>query len=470
MLRTLIIAGSLCTSISFSATFGTATGPTGGATYSDIVLDEARTQLYLVNSANNKIDIYNYKSKAFSTFVTVNSQPAAAALSWPVNGSSQYLYVVAYGSSSLVQINLTAKNGPAISATISIPNKPEAVAVGADGRVLVTSAGSGSANTQTLFIYDPNTTTGAKLSGISIAVPPPTAPVTPSVPGREFLAYRAALIATPDGKYMIGANGISSSTRLVFVYETASGTVLASREVSNISDVLAVSPDGSRFMSGSAMFATNTLQVLAQQNVSNSPYAFPQNTSFTTQSNQGGGVFSPDGTTLYMAYNVNPVQSPAAKANISQLLLNDPTNLLIHMGIQLPENLAGKMVIDKAGDTIYALSDSGFITLPVSTISSYPLIGVDSTLVSVANDQCGVTAKLASSVKNVVNSGKGRITVTAQAYTPPAQSTATVGGTTLTGGVGGIGIVLPGGGAGGGGFTPPGGGPGTPPGGAGAGN
>jgi hypothetical protein len=88
-------------------------------------------------------------------------------------------------------------------------------------------------------------------------------------------------------------------------------------------------------------------------------------------------------------------------------------------------------------------------------------------LVSVVNDQCGVTAKLASSVKNAVNSGKGNITVTVQSYTPPSQSTATVGATTLTGGVGGIGIVLPGGG---GGFTPPGGGTGTPPGGAGTGN
>ena len=56
----------------FSATFGTATGPPGGASYTDIVLDEARTQLYLVNSANNKIDIYNTKSRTFSTSVTVN--------------------------------------------------------------------------------------------------------------------------------------------------------------------------------------------------------------------------------------------------------------------------------------------------------------------------------------------------------------------------------------------------------------
>jgi hypothetical protein len=121
------------------------------------------------------------------------------------------------------------------------------------------------------------------------------------------------------------------------------------------------------------------------------------------------------------------------------------------------------MVISKAGDTIYALSDSGFVTLPVSTIGSFPLIGVDSTLVSVANDQCGVTASLASSVKNVTNTGKGRITVTVQSYTPPSQTTATVGGTTITGGFGAGGIVVaPPGGPGGGGFTPPGGG-GTPP-------
>jgi hypothetical protein len=162
-----------------------------------------------------------------------------------------------------------------------------------------------------------------------------------------------------------------------------------------------------------------------------------------------------------MAYNINPVESPAAKANVSQLLANDPNNLLIHMGIQLPENLAGKMVINKAGDTIYAISDSGFITLPISTINSYPLVGVNSKLVSVANDQCGVTAKLASSVNNIVNTGKGRITVTVQSYTPPSQSTTAVGGTTIPGGFGGGGIVI----------TPPGGGGGfTPPGGTGTGN
>ena len=357
----------------FSATFGTATGPSGGASYTDIVLDEARSQLYLVNTANNKIDIYNTKSKAFLHLGPggSSSQPLAAALGWPVNGTSRYLYVTAYASSKLYQIDLS-KSPPVVSAQISLLYNPEGVGVGVDGRVLVTTIGSGTANTNTLFLFDPNATTSANLTSVSLPVPPPTSTVTPTTPGREFLSYRAALMPTPDGKYLIGVNGVNGTTRLIFVYETASATVLRSREVTNLSNVISVAPDGSRFMAGSVMFDINTLQVIAQENVSNSPFAFPSGNAanFNTAANQGGSVFTPDGTSIYAAFNINPLLSPAAKANTTQLLINDPTNLLIQMGIQMPENLAGKMVITKAGDTIYGISDTGFITLPISTISS----------------------------------------------------------------------------------------------------
>jgi hypothetical protein len=455
---TLLAVALLAASSLFSATFGTAAGPPGGASYTDIVLDEARTQLYLVNTANNKVDIYNTKTKAFSS-VSVSSQPLSAALGWPVNGTSRYLYVTAYASSLLYQIDLT-KATPTVTSTIHLPYQPEGVAVGADGRVLVTTVGPGANNTvNTLFLFDPNAaSTANNLIPISLPLPPPTSPVTPTTPGREFLSNRAALLATIDGKYLIGANGINGTTRLLFVYETASATVLRSREVTNLSNVLSVAPDGSRFMAGSTMFDINTLQVLAQENVSNSPFAFPAgNTSnFNLQQNQGGSVFAPDGSQLYAAFNINPLLSPAAKANTTQLLINDPTNLLIQMGIQMPENLAGKMVITKAGDTIYGISDTGFINLPVSTISSSALVAVDNTLHLVANDQCGVTSKIARSVATVTNIGKGKISVSVQSYTLPAQGTTGLGG---FGGPGGGGIV---GGFGGGGIIiivagPPGG-------------
>ena len=443
---------SLVLSVSplFSATFGTPTGPSGGASYSDIVLDEARSQLYLVNSANGKIDIYNIKSKSFATSVSLGStsQPVAAALGAAVNGTSRYLYVTAYASSKLFQIDLS-KNPPAVSTQISLLYNPEGVAVGGDGRVLVTTIGPGNNNsTNTLFLFDPNATTSNNLTPINLPVPPPTSPVTPTTPGRQFLSIRAALLTTADGRYIIGANGINGTTRLIFVYETASATVLRSREVTNISNVLSVSPDGLRFMAGSTLFDINTLQVLAQENVSNSPFAFPSgNTSnFNLQQNQGGSVFSPDGSVLYAAFNVNPVLNPPAKANTTQLLLNDPTNLLIQMGIQLPENLAGKMVITKAGDTVYAISDTGFTILPVSTMNTFPLASVDNNLHFLANDQCGVTAKLSRSVATVTNTGRGRISVSVQPYTIPAQGTTGLGG---FGGPGGGGII---GGPGGGGI------------------
>src|ERR1035441_3421020 len=320
MPRYLLAAVALCViSPLFSATFGTATEPSGGASYTDIVLDEPRTQLYLVNSANNKIDIYNYKTKAFLPSVVVSSQTATAALGCPVNGSSRYLYVTAYASSSLYQIDLTARSGPAVSTRITLPYNPEGVGVGVDGRVLVTTIGCtasascpGAANTNTLFLFDPNATSSNNFLSIPLPVPPPTAPVTPPSPGREFLAYRGALLPTPDGKYLIGVNGVNGTTRLIFIYETASATVLRSREVTNLSNVLSVAPDSSRFMAGSVMFDINTLQVIAQENVSNSPFAFPGGTAsnFSTQANQGGSVFDPGGSALYAAFNIWHFQSP----------------------------------------------------------------------------------------------------------------------------------------------------------------
>ena len=457
MRRLFPLAVAACAAnIVFSATFGTVTGPAGGASYTDIVLDEARSQLYLVNTANNKIDIYNTRTRTFLPSVAVSTQPLAAALGWPVNGSSRYLYVTAYASSLLYQIDLT-RTPPTVTNRINLPYHPEGVAVGADGRVLVTTVGPGNNVTvNTLFLYDPNApATSNNLQPISLPVPPPTAPVTPTPPGREFLSNRAALLATADGKYLIGANGINGTTRLIFVYESASATVLRSRQVANLSNVLSVAPDSTRFMAGSTLFDINTLQVLAQENVSNSPFAFPAgNTSnFNLQQNQGGSVFSPDGSQLYAAFNINPLLSPAAKANTTQLLINDPANLLIQMGIQMPENLAGKMVITKVGDTVFGISDTGFITLPVSTISSSPLVAVDNSLHFLANDQCGVTAPLARSVATVNNVGRGRLTVNVQSYTVPAQGTTGLGGVGGPGGggiIGGIGgggviIVVPGG-------------------------
>src|SRR4051812_47471544 len=105
----------------FSATFGTVVA--GGASYSDIVLDEARSRLYLVNTAVNRIDIYGLKQRTFQTSISTDLQPVSAALS----RDGQFLYVTAYTGAVLDIIDLTLGR---VSKTISLPSNPEGVAVG----------------------------------------------------------------------------------------------------------------------------------------------------------------------------------------------------------------------------------------------------------------------------------------------------------------------------------------------------
>src|SRR5262249_28561958 len=183
--------------------------------------------------------------------------------------------------------------------------------------------------------------------------------------------------------------------------------------------------------------------------------------NFNTQQNQGGSVFSPDGRVLYSAFNIAPTQNPPARANVSRLLLNDPDNLLINLGIQLPENLTGKMVITSNGATVYALSESGFLVLPMGTLSANPIAIPDSPVVMLANDQCGVTANQNSATVTIRNAGGGqRMTASAQLLQLPNTGPIGLGGFGGPGGGGAggaiqilippqiIGAILGGGGAG----------------------
>ena len=171
--------------------------------------------------------------------------------------------------------------------------------------------------------------------------------------------------------------------------------------------------------------------MLAQQNAVNSPYVFPANANFNAQTSQGGAVFLPDGSALLAAYNIVPTSVPAANTNASQMTVNAPDTMLIQLGIKLQENLGGKMVITSDGATAYAISQSGFMVLPIGTLRNQPLAMPDSTVALLASDQCGVTAALNSATIPVRDIGGGRITVTVQALTA-ATTAATVRATART--------------------------------------
>ncbi|MEP7362431.1 MAG: hypothetical protein ABI972_04180 [Acidobacteriota bacterium] len=440
----LLLSFVSCVSSLVAATFGTVVSVTGGA--SDLALDDARQRLYLVNSTRNQIEVYSIPQRRFLDPVAVEQLPLSAALS----RDGKTLYVVCNGAASLVMVSTERLQ---VAGRISLPAKPEGVAVGYDERVLISTVGTGANNAfNVLLIYDP-AASGTNQAVTAVAVAPP-APANPLLPpnnlGRPALIPRSFLNASLDGRFIMGVNLPNATNRVAFVYEAASGSVLRSRTLAGVSPVVSVSPDGSKFMAGLTLLHSQTLDVIAQQNAANANYPFPTGTNFNLQQNQGGSVFTADGGRLYTAFNIAPVQTPAARPNVSQLMLNDPDNLLIETAFQLPENATGQMVISRDGANIFALSESGFMIVPIGTASQSPIAMLDTNVQLLVNDQCGVYSTQRTGTAFLRNTGRGRMTATATVQAEATNAGAIVGpggigGPGGAGGgiVGGGGIVIP---------------------------
>jgi len=404
------------------ATFGTVVPHT--APLSDLVLDENRKQIYVLNSTVTppKVEIYNaaLKQPNFvlgTSSIQVDRLPTAMAM----DPTGTYLYVVCYQDAALDIIDL---NKRAKVNSVNLPANPEAVAVGVDGTVLISTIGT-STGQSVLLTYNPNaSTSSAALQSVVVAPAAPTIPATVTPGVALYLEPHARLAASADGKTIIGVHE-QASTRVVFVYDVASQTVLRSRTLTGLSPILAVSADGSRFISGQTLIESKSMAVLAQQSAANTPFLVTPTANFTTQTNQGGAVFTRDGSELFTAYNIVPVLNPTAQTNTSQLWVNTPDSMLVSLGVQLPETLSGKLVITSDGGTIYAISQSGFIVLTVGTVRSSPLAMPDSNVALLLNDQCGVTAAQNSAVVPVRNVGAGAMTVSAQVNSTATSSSST---------------------------------------------
>ncbi|MDX2180113.1 MAG: beta-propeller fold lactonase family protein [Bryobacteraceae bacterium] len=389
----LALAAFLFIHLANGATFGTEIEVPGGV--ADIVLDAPRNRLYLI-SLSDRVTVYSITQRRVLSTITTGALPLAGAMS----RDGSLLYVAAHNASAMNVIDLETLG---VVRTINLPARPEGVAVGGDGRVLISTIGAGANNAlSVLLLFNPAEEANRQLSSISVAPPAPAPPSLPPVTGAAR-SNRSFLAASGDGSTIVGANVLANGSRTVFVYEVASATVLRSRNIGNISNVLSISNDGRKFMAGLTLFDSATLEILAQQNIANSPYFIAANTNFNLANTQGGSVFSPDGGTVYSAFNITTAGS------LAQLMLSDPENLLIRAGIQLPRSLTGKLVLSPDGAGLYGISESGFMIVPIGTLSQQPIAQVDRTAVLLANDQCGAFANLRSGRVAVRNEGRGAL-------------------------------------------------------------
>lgn len=387
------------------ATFGNVIQLQGG-TPSDIVLDELRHQLYLISNTTSQVLVLDYTSNQIVARIPTGKTPLAGTMS--MDGT--FLYVTASGPpSALYAIDLSA-NRMAYSQTL--PSTPQGLEAGADGRVLVAMVGTGvtaGVPQKTLQVFDPvaRTLTDVAVPALTTTLAPAPAQAT----GRPTTTFSGKLMRTPDGSFIVGVVTPTNGSTYIFVYEVASGVILRNRTTSGQSSVISMAPDGSRFMAGFTMYDTATLTVVAQQNNANAPFTF--SSAFNTTQNVGGSVFTPDGATLYSAFNTAATTIPASPSLSSTLLVNDPTNLAIRLGIKLPESIVAKIVMLSDGSEAWGLSDSGLVHLPIGKLYDYPILVPETTQVFLAMDDCN--RGVASGSLKINNLGKGVLTYTVAA-------------------------------------------------------
>src|SRR5229473_7527591 len=134
LLLRLSIALSLLGLTSYGATFGTVTAALGAA---DMVLDQSRPggRLYLINSNLNRVQVYSIAQRTFLASITTGTQPLAGAMS----PDGKFLYVTCYAQASLNVIDLDRST---VIRRVSLQASPEGVAVGVDGKALITTIGT----------------------------------------------------------------------------------------------------------------------------------------------------------------------------------------------------------------------------------------------------------------------------------------------------------------------------------------
>jgi YVTN family beta-propeller protein len=403
-----LLGGSPC--VAATSTFGTVI-PISGGTPSDVVIDQIRGLLYLVNTTGNNVQVLNTATNTVVNTITVGAGPLAAAMSMDGN----WLYVTNGIGLSVSVINL---NTQAQTQVVSLPAAPQGVEVGGDGRALITTAGTGTAAlpANTLLIFDQTQAAASQLTAV-VTPPPPSTPVplTPQTLATPTTKFYSKLMRTPSGQYIVGIFSPTASTTYMFVYEVSSGTILRNRTVAGQSTVLSMSPDGSRFMAGYTLYDINTLNALGQMNNANAP--FPLTVTFSNVLNTGGSVFSTDGKTLYAAFNQSTATAtPLPPTNATTLLVADPTNLAISLGINLPESIVAKMVMSSDGTNAWSLSASGLIYLPISKLYSYPILAPSATQVFLSQNPCN--PGLVQQTVNMNNLGAGKLTFAVTTTSP----------------------------------------------------
>ena len=334
-----------------AGTFGTVVAIGGEA--ADLALDPTRGVLYIANFTANRIDVMSLSSNTIKTSINVPNQPSSIS----VSPDSHWLLVASYGNNAtgsstnaLTLIDLTNANS---KQTFTLSNAPLSVAFGLDNKALVVTIGR---------IYhfrsdggyhdaDPHHRAGSHAGHSSTAA---------DVPGQLHPGVRRGLGRWTDDR------------RIGRRHQQRDSGVSLQRRAPTAFRQLHISPRRPPVRASSVSSQDGTLSTFDWT-------VQDANLNVTAQFRNPSGFLSLGSTLIDssrgLIYAQIPITGTAATAHTAShrfCTIVDSDNLTLEDQIQLPENLAGKSLLSADNNTMYAISDSGIMILPVGNLKSYP--------------------------------------------------------------------------------------------------
>jgi len=347
-----IVISALSAGVAASAATGFGTVVPIGGTASDIVLDEARGVLYIANLGGNTIQVMSTADNAIHTSMNVAANPMSMSMS----PDGRYLLVAHYGNwtatdpnkNLITLINLTDNT----RATYSTSDPPLGVAFVSNGEALIVT-------TTSFLLFDP---VSGQISLIkTLANLSTTLPVSQATfPGQ---ISETALTASTDGSTVWGIGSAGTGSQMIYQYFASSNTVWAETYVSTpaLLPRVSVAADGSYAMIGWSMLSAAGYVPARYPNIVSST-----NITGHVIDSKNGIVYGqfPDASQPTGAVTASSTVFPA-------ILIMDSDNLTVRDRIAIPENMVGRAILNSAASTIYAISDSGVMVLPVGKLNQY---------------------------------------------------------------------------------------------------
>ncbi|HUB82346.1 MAG TPA: hypothetical protein VMB03_26295 [Bryobacteraceae bacterium] len=385
------LALTVATTPASGATFGTVVAVGGQA--SDEALDETRGLLYIANFTANRIDVMSTATNSIQTSINVAAQPGSLALS----RDAQYLLVAHFNNSTppvpsanlLTLIHLPDNTqrtfitddpplGVAFFATV--PQTGPAYQAGPGMALVVTTTG--------FYTLDPNSGVLQVLSTLSNLAGNLPATV-PTFPGQIL---QTALSTSGDGTVIWGIGGAGTGTQVIYQFHAPTNSLYAETYVSAppMLPRVSVSNDGSYAMVGwilmNSQFVTQSKypNVVSSNNVTGHAIDSTNGIIYgqIPDANQPAGP----------PYNTTPTAGSTSSASLPTLLTMASDNLTVTGRINMPENIVGRTILNSAGNTLFAISDSGVMVLPVGSLNQAHRLAVDREDVLVQTTFCNRSA------------------------------------------------------------------------------